>query len=270
MLPADVMRQIRRLQLRARRAVRPCSAASTTPRSRAPACRSRRSASTSPATTCAASTGTSPPASATPFIKRFVEERELTIILAVDVSASQRFGTGGQPKRAVAAELAALRRLLRRRQQRPRRAARLHRPRSSGTCRRTRGRGTSCGCSATSSLRAEAPGHRPRPPALDYLNKAQRRRAIVFFLSATSWRPRLRRPRSAGRARKHDLIAVRTGDPREEAWPAVGLVRLEDAETGRQVLVDTGGRRFREAFAAAGGRAAGGVREAARGRRRRT
>ena len=42
---------------------------------------------------------------------------------------------------------------------------------------------------------------------------------------------------------KHDLIAVRTSDPREQIWPAVGLVQLEDAETGRQVLIDTGSRR---------------------------
>jgi hypothetical protein len=50
-------------------------------------------------------------------------------------------------------------------------------------------------------------------------------------------------------ARKHDLIAIRTTDPRERNWPSVGLVRLQDAETGRQMLVDTADRKTREAFA---------------------
>ena len=83
---------------------------------------------------------------------------------------------------------------------------------------------------------------------LDYLNKVHRRRAIVFLLSdflGTGITDAFRRA-----ARKHDLIAVRTSDPREQVWPAVGLVQLEDAETGQQVLIDTGSRRFRESFAA--------------------
>ncbi len=83
--------------------------------------------------------------------------------------------------------------------------------------------------------------------ALDYLVKVQRRRAIVFVISdflGTGYEKAFRRA-----ARKHDLIAVRTADPRERDWPAVGLVRLRDAETGRQVLVDTGDSRVREAFA---------------------
>src|SRR5262249_2439627 len=84
--------------------------------------------------------------------------------------------------------------------------------------------------------------------ALEYLNRVQRRRAIVFVLSdflGTGYDDAFRRA-----ARKHDLIAVRTTDPRERSWPAVGLVNLEDAERGRQVLVDTSSRRFRDAFAA--------------------
>jgi uncharacterized protein (DUF58 family) len=84
--------------------------------------------------------------------------------------------------------------------------------------------------------------------ALDHLNKAQKRRAIVFLVSdfhGTDYTDSLRRA-----ARQHDLIAVRVADPREQVWPYVGLVRLEDAETGRQKLIDTGSRRFREGFAA--------------------
>ena len=68
------------------------SAASTTPSSRAPACRSRRSASTSRATTSGAIDWNVTARMGQPFIKRFVEERELTVMLAVDVSGSQRSG----------------------------------------------------------------------------------------------------------------------------------------------------------------------------------
>src|SRR5258707_805546 len=82
--------------------------------------------------------------------------------------------------------------------------------------------------------------HRPGTDlsvALDYLNKVQRRRAIVFLLSdflSSGFEHAFRRA-----ARKHDLIAVRTADPREQDWPAAGLVRLEDAETGKKFTIDT-------------------------------
>ena len=75
----------------------------------------------------------------------------------------------------------------------------------------------------------------------------QRRRAIVFLISdflSEGFADAFRRA-----ARKHDLIAVRTSDPREAEWPAVGLVRLEDAETGRQYLLDAGSAEVRAGFA---------------------
>ena len=51
--------------------------------------------------------------------------------------------------------------------------------------------------------------------------------------------------------RRHDLIAIRITDPREEDLPMVGLLELEDAETGKRVLLDTSSRQVRERFAAA-------------------
>jgi uncharacterized protein (DUF58 family) len=181
-----------------------------------------------------------------PFIKRYIEERELTLVLAVDVSGSQSFGTDRFTKRAAAAELAALLALCAVSNndrvgllaftdtverfvppnKGPRHVLRLLRdilafePQRTGT-----------------DLRV----------ALDYLTKVQRRRAIVFLISdflATGFDRAFRRA-----ARKHDLIAVRLTDPRECNWPAVGLVRLHDAETGTQVLIDTSDQRVREAFA---------------------
>src|SRR5262249_60030362 len=73
---------------------------------------------------------------------------------------------------------------------------------------------------------------------LDHLNRVQRKRAIVFLFSDfldTGYERQLRRT-----ARRHEFIAVRLSDPREEVLPDVGLVVLEDAETGRRLLVDTG------------------------------
>jgi uncharacterized protein (DUF58 family) len=181
------------------------------------------------------------------YIKRFVEERELTMLLAVDVSASQQFGTRQLSKRAAAAELAALLALCAVSNndrvgliafsesverfvppnKGPRHVLRLLRDILAF---KPKKRGTNLGV------------------ALDYLNKVQRRRAIVFLLSdflTSGYEAAFRRA-----ARKHDLIAVRTTDLREVEWPAAGLVHLEDAETGRQFTIDTSNPAFREGYAA--------------------
>ena len=84
---------------------------------------------------------------------------------------------------------------------------------------------------------------------LDHLSRLLRRRAIVFLFSdfldrefEKAWRRT---------ARRHDLIAVHLSDPREEEVPPVGLVQLEDAETGKCLVLDTSSRAVREAYAAA-------------------
>jgi uncharacterized protein (DUF58 family) len=74
------------------------------------------------------------------------------------------------------------------------------------------------------------------------------RRAIVFLLSDFMDRGYEKALKQT--ARRHDLIAIRVTDPREDSLPAVGLVQLEDAETGQQVLIDTSSRKVREAYAA--------------------
>jgi uncharacterized protein (DUF58 family) len=86
---------------------------------------------------------------------------------------------------------------------------------------------------------------------LDYLNRILHRRAIVFLLSDFLDRGFERSLKRT--ARHHDLIAIRITDPREEAIPDVGLLELEDAESGERLLLDTGSRRVREAFAHAAG-----------------
>ena len=183
-----------------------------------------------------------------PFIKRFVEERELTVLLAVDVSGSQRFGTQKHTKRAVAAEVAALIAF-------------------SAVANNDRvgllaisdevERFIPPAKGAKHALRVlrDILFYEPRKPgtslktAFDFLNQALTRRAIVFFVS--DWLDTGYEPAFRLAARKHDLIAVRVTDPREQELHAVGLIEIEDAEAGRHLLIDTRRRSVREAYAAA-------------------
>jgi uncharacterized protein (DUF58 family) len=101
--------------------------------------------------------------------------------------------------------------------------------------------------------------------ALEFLNRILRRRSIVFLLSDfldEGFEYALKRT-----ARHHDLIAIRISDPREEELPPVGLLELEDAETGERLLVDTGSRRVREAFATGARRRREALRQLARSSR---
>jgi len=260
MLPADVMRQIRRLQLRAKRAVQTLLGGEYHSAFKGAGLAFEEVREYLPGDDVRGIDWNVTARMGSAFIKRYVEERELTLILAADVSGSQRFGTGAQPKRAVAAELAALIAF----------AAVGNNDRVGLLAFSDRveryvppNKGTRHVLRLLRDILFFEPEHSGTnlTAALDYLNKVHRRRAIVFLLSDF-----LDAPAPAGpaadpppaafadafrrAARKHDLIAVRTSDPREQDWPAAGLVRLEDAETGRQLLIDTGDRRFRAAFAA--------------------
>jgi hypothetical protein len=85
------------------------------------------------------------------------------------------------------------------------------------------------------------------PMALDYLANVVRRHAVVFLVSdfQTSGYDRA----LAVANRRYDLIAIDVSDPREHELPSVGLVELEDAETGERVVVDAADRRFVARFA---------------------
>ncbi len=248
MLPVEVMRQIRRLHLRARRAVQTLLGGEYHSAFKGAGLSFDEVREYQPGDDVRGIDWNVTARTGTAFIKRYVEERELTIVLAADLSGSQRFGTQAQPKRAVTAELAAL----------------------------------VAFCAVSNNDRVGLLGFTDRvekyvPPnkgvrhvlrllrdilffepeqtgtdigaALDHLDKAQKRRAIVFLISdflGGGYADQLKRA-----AHQHDLIAVRTADPREMSLPAVGLVNVEDAETGRQVLVNTNKKSVREGFAAA-------------------
>jgi uncharacterized protein (DUF58 family) len=185
-----------------------------------------------------------------PYVKRFVEERELTVILAVDLSASGRFGSQPASKQDLAVEAAALLAFAAQRnrdrvglllftdqvelfvpaKKDPRHALRLIREMLSFT---PRGRGT--------DFRVAA----------DHLAQVVKRRAIIFvisdFLTGTFEEP-LRRLRRSGP--RHDVVALDVCDPRESSLPRAGVLELFDPETGRNVLVDTSSSRVRAAYAA--------------------
>jgi uncharacterized protein (DUF58 family) len=247
MLPREVLRQIRRLQLKARRAVEDLLGGEYHSVFKGSGMAFEEVRAYQPGDDIRTIDWNVTARMGQPFVKRYIEERELTVLLAVDTSGSHQFGTRGQLKREVAAELAAVlafsaisnndRVGLVQFTDRvehflpPRKGTRhVLRLIRDVLFRQPRRRGT--------SLRE----------GLDYLNRVLRRRAVVFLLSDFLDRDYERAFRRTGR--RHDLVAVRISDPREEELPAVGLVELEDAESGRRLLLDTGDRAVRDAFRA--------------------
>jgi len=181
----------------------------------------------------------------TPYVKKYIEERELTVMLVVDVSASSAFTTTGRTKRELAAEVAAtlafaavsngdrvglitfsdgVERFV------PPAKSRRHVLRIVRELlyREPQRRGTSV---AT---------------ALAYLARVVHRKSIVFLLSDfhdTGYEAQLRAV-----AARHDVLALALDDPRESELPDVGLLEAEDAETEERVVVDTSSKSVRTAY----------------------
>jgi uncharacterized protein (DUF58 family) len=177
-----------------------------------------------------------------PYVKKFIEERELTVMLVVDASASGDFGSGRKFKGEVAVELCAVLAF-----SAIRNNDRVGLLIFTDTVERyiPPKKGKNHVLQVIRELLYFEPKGRRTDigEALGYLNRVQKRRAVVFlvsdFLSADFTKPL----RIA--ARRHDLIAVSMSDPRETEMPAVGLLELEDAERGGTVLVDTSDPAFR-------------------------
>ena len=190
-----------------------------------------------------------------PFVKKHVEERELTVMLLVDFSASGEFGTRRQFKREIAAEVCALLAF----------SAIKNSDRVGFIAFTDRiekflspRKGKDHVLRVIREVLYFRPGGRATDlgQALQFMYRTVTKRAVVFVISdflAEGYEQPLRVA-----ARKHDVIAVTITDPREEDLPPIGLLDLEDAETGERVLVDASDRRTRERFRtwAAGRRAA--------------
>ena len=183
------------------------------------------------------------------FVKRFIEERELTVMLLVDVSASLRFGSNVQYKREVAAELSALLAF----------SAVKNNDRVGLVLFTDKiehyvppKRGKKHVLRLISEILAFAPEGRGTDigQALGYLTRVTRRKTIAFVLSdfqapAETFEKPLRIV-----ARRHDVVPVIVRDAMEDTLPDLGLVLMEDLETGAPAWVDTGSRRVREQYAA--------------------
>ena len=180
-----------------------------------------------------------------PFVKKFTEERELTVMLLVDASASGLFGTARATKMQTAAEISALLAFSAIRNSDrvglllftdrpemyvPPRKGREHAMRVLRECLTIdpEGRGTNI---------AEA---------LEYLQRVVRKRAVIFLVSDFQDEGYDRIMRVV--ARKHDLVAISISDPREEVLPNVGLIGVEDPETGHRSVIDSGSARVRSAY----------------------
>jgi uncharacterized protein (DUF58 family) len=182
-----------------------------------------------------------------PFVKKFSEERELTVVLAVDASGSERFGTGPSTKLRVAAEIGALVAFSAIRNN-DRVGLLLFTDRVETFVPPRKGR--EHGLRVLRDLLAFEPQGRGTSiaAALDTLRRAVTKRAVVFLLSDFQDPDFERTLRVV--ARKHDVVAITVDDPREFTLPDVGLVAVEDPETGTPVLLDTGSARVRAAYAA--------------------
>jgi len=174
------------------------------------------------------------------YIKLFTEEREMTVLLLVDMSASGRFGSAGQEKRELAAELAAVVAF----------SAIRNNDRVGLVVFTDRvekfvppKKGKKHVLRVVSEILSFEPQHRETRIAagLEFLGRVARRRTVAFLVSdflapLDSYERALRIT-----SRRHDIIPVTVTDPLEEALPDVGLIELEDPETGGIVVFDTGG-----------------------------
>jgi len=181
----------------------------------------------------------------TPFVKKFTEERELTVMLIVDVSASGNFGSTSQSKRELAAEVACLIAFSAIRNN-DKVGLLLFTDRVELFIPPKKGRSHTLRL-IREILFFEPEGRGTNPAlALDSLNKIVTRRAVVFFISdfqAPDFSKAL-----AVSGRRHDFIAIRVQDEREKVLPNIGIITLEDAETGEQIEIDTANRTTRTRF----------------------
>ena len=188
-----------------------------------------------------------------PYIKRYSEERELTILFLVDVSGSQGYGSRGRSKMQLAAEVTALLALTAIRNQ-DKIGLILYSDRIVKYIPPRKGRDSVMRL-VREVLAAEddAKGGTDFEGALRFLSGVQKRKAVVFLVSDFMLGEKAAAAERLLRvtARRHDLIGVSVSDPAESELPDVGLVELEDPETGALTLVDTSSAAVRRAFAAA-------------------
>jgi uncharacterized protein (DUF58 family) len=184
----------------------------------------------------------------TPYVREFQEDREVTAWFLLDLSGSVDFGSGGVSKRALSSQFVAiLARLLTRYGNR---VGAIFFSDSVDFAVPARGGRRQVLHILSRMLRPSGERTMPQTDLSKLLERAQRtlqRRSVVFvvsdFISTPGWHRGL-----SLLARRHETVAVRLSDPLEHALPDLGLVVMQDAETGEQMFVDTRDRRFRERY----------------------
>jgi len=183
-----------------------------------------------------------------PYIKRYREERQLTVLLAVDVSRSQSFGSTLRAKRDTTAELAAVLAYAAARNN-DRVGLCLFSDHVERFIAPRKGRGH------TLRVVREILEHQPVASAtdlaqpLEHLQLALRRRAVIFLISDFLTESDAYLRPLAVIARKHDVVALSIADPADIDLPGIGLLEFQDAETGQRTLIDTASRAVRNRIA---------------------
>jgi uncharacterized protein (DUF58 family) len=179
------------------------------------------------------------------FVKRYVEERELTVMLIVDCSGSSRFGTGEKDKQAMAAELAAVLALTATRNN-DRVGLILCSDRIEHVVPPRKGRRHALRLVRDVLAWPTTSNGTNLALALDYASRVLSHHAIVFVIS--DWvTAEIDRPLKA-LSQRHDLVAVVLDDPAERELPDLGVARLVDPETGKFVEIDTSAASVRSRY----------------------
>ncbi|NKB22972.1 MAG: DUF58 domain-containing protein [Kiritimatiellae bacterium] len=181
-----------------------------------------------------------------PYVKKFMEERELTVMLVVDISASNTFGSSSQLKKDLSAEIAAILAF----------SAIQNNDRVGlilfsdvVECYLPPKKGLSHVLRVIREVLYFKPENQKTDvqPALDFLNHIATRKAVTFLISDFIFDAPFDKPLTVT-AKRHDLTGIVIGDKREHAWPKAGIVDWEDAETGKRYLVDTSDADIRHAL----------------------
>ena len=179
------------------------------------------------------------------FVKRYVEERELTVLLIVDCSGSSRFGTGERDKQAMAAEMAAVLALTATRNN-DRVGLVLCSDRIEHVVPPRKGRRHALRLVRDVLAWPSSSRGTNLAVALDWAARVLTHHSIVFVISDFVSPPIERQLKLL--SQRHDLVAVVLDDPGERQLPDLGVVRLVDAESGRLVEIDTSARAVRERY----------------------
>jgi uncharacterized protein (DUF58 family) len=186
-----------------------------------------------------------------PYVKRFSEERELTIMFLVDISGSQCFGSGSRSKAEVAAEVTCLLALSAIKNQ-DKVGLILFSDRIEKFVPPRKGRKAAIRMVREVLASEETRHGTDIAAAFRFLNKVQKRKAVVFLISDFQDKDYMQQLRVT--ARHHDVICCPVSDPREKELIDAGLIEVQDPETGELWIMDTASTALRNHFRDSGAR----------------